>query len=169
MAGDQFGASCLKLNQADALELRWDEHDLTVVCFHGIKTFEDDSMEVRYGPREFSRMVDRQRKQARGLMEFLGNVPGPAIVGGDFNAPPSAPLLRILGGPLGNSFDGAGRGLGLTFPANFPVLRIDQILFSPDLVARSCDTMHLGSDHLAVISEFEWADRKGEAQPKPAH
>lgn len=117
-----------------------------IVGLHGRKKFE-------YGPSDVVDTVSLQSSQAK---EVLTAVSGRrfAIVGGDFNAPPSAPSLKLLRASLMDAFAAEGSGYGYTFPAGLPLLRIDQILCSPSLRPVHCWTVATGSDHLAVVADF---------------
>ncbi len=51
----------------------------------------------------------------------------PLVLCGDFNTPPRGLFYRRLSAQLNDGFAQAGNGLGLSFPARFPLLRIDYV------------------------------------------
>jgi endonuclease/exonuclease/phosphatase (EEP) superfamily protein YafD len=74
------------------------------------------------------------------------------VVAGDFNTLDTEPLYREIGGTLVDAFAAAGRGRGATFPteptAPFPLVRIDYVFASPELVPRAAEVLPPGgSDH----------------------
>jgi endonuclease/exonuclease/phosphatase family metal-dependent hydrolase len=74
---------------------------------------------------------------------------------GDFNAPPNAPELAPLWTELVDSWDVAGVGDGLTFPAVDPVKRIDYVTHSPNIETRDADVVATqASDHLPVVADL---------------
>ncbi|WOP19395.1 hypothetical protein R0146_03735 [Raineyella sp. LH-20] len=52
--------------------------------------------------------------------------------------------------------DTAGKGLGFTWPARFPVLRIDQILIRGVQPKNASVLPATGSDHRAVVAGIAW-------------
>ena len=82
--------------------------------------------------------------------------PAPSIIAGDFNAPAEDGAIRGLAATHLDSYVTAGQGIGDTFPANFPLHRIDQVWLSPGLAAIGHTTVPVpGSDHLMVVVDFE--------------
>jgi endonuclease/exonuclease/phosphatase (EEP) superfamily protein YafD len=80
---------------------------------------------------------------------------GPTLVCGDFNSPPGSYTLRRLEPRFRDSFGRAGLGLGYTYPARRPLLRIDYVLASPEFAIRECQALPMGgSDHRAVVAEL---------------
>ncbi|WP_035602464.1 endonuclease/exonuclease/phosphatase family protein [Haloferula sp. BvORR071] len=79
----------------------------------------------------------------------------PAIVGGDFNAPPSDPIQSLMKGNFDDAFVQAGTGWGDTYQRRIPILRIDQIHSTRQLRPIRCSavtTRH--SDHRMVVADF---------------
>nr|BFD89253.1 endonuclease/exonuclease/phosphatase family protein [Kitasatospora sp. Xyl93] len=76
------------------------------------------------------------------------------VVVGDLNGSFDDSALRTLTGPLRSAQQEAGDGFGFTWPASFPVVRIDQILLK-GITARSAWTLpDTGSDHLPVAASL---------------
>ncbi|MCB1236257.1 MAG: endonuclease/exonuclease/phosphatase family protein [Verrucomicrobiae bacterium] len=98
------------------------------------------------------------RRLLRSLLDSLperGNRV-PRIAAGDFGAPPSDDIFRLLrNADYLDSFHEVGRGWGNTFPSAQSLLRIDQIWSSPGLAPRSSEAARAEpSDHRMVVTEF---------------
>lgn len=124
---------------------------IRVIGLHGPKRHD-------YALSDLYTTMELQRAQ---VTEVLTNCDRKlCIVGGDFNAPPSTPALKILRSRLTDSFAVAGHGYGLTFPAATPVWRLDQILHSPELRTVRAWTIWTGADHLGMVADYALASRK---------
>lgn len=100
-------------------------------------------------PTEMSRSLASRRVQAATFLQNLAD--GPCIVAGDLNAPPRDEAVQTVHTRLRDAFDDAGWGLGSTFSATTPVVRIDYILSSEDMRTASCDVLpEVASDHKAL-------------------
>ena len=96
--------------------------------------------------------------QAQAIKQLIGAPDDPVILLGDLNATPDAPEIRTLVEDLVDVWVAAGAGNGYTYPTEDPRLRIDYVLQSADIVARSMAVAtsplaELASDHLPVIAE----------------
>ncbi len=79
----------------------------------------------------------------------------PILLGGDFNAPANDMVHRQLDRDFVDAFARAGMGWGNTFQRRFPILRIDLLYASRQLVpvrSKTVTTRH--SDHRMVIADF---------------
>ncbi len=77
------------------------------------------------------------------------------VLVGDFNAPPDAPELAPLWSELLDSWDVAGSGSGLTFPAIEATKRIDYVTHSTNIHTRAADVVPTqASDHLPVVADL---------------
>lgn len=84
------------------------------------------------------------------------NCSSPYILVGDFNNPPRGYFYRHLSGQFRDAFKSAGSGLGHTFSAKWPAMRIDYVWLGRGTNARSCFVPRLyASDHRAVIADIE--------------
>jgi endonuclease/exonuclease/phosphatase (EEP) superfamily protein YafD len=100
--------------------------------------------------------------QMAALLDRIREVDGPLVVMGDFNQTQWSPSYVALASELEDTFRATGWGLGHTYPAHsgrwpisLPLLRIDYIFHSPDLVAaRARVGRDGGSDHLPVVTEL---------------
>lgn len=108
----------------------------------------------------------RQYRQISQLAEAITAVPGPLIVGGDFNTTEHSITYRLVNQHLNNAHWEAGWGFGFSFPAHTPrvkglpvvtpMVRIDHIFYSDHFFARQARTLpdSGGSDHYPVIAEL---------------
>lgn len=90
------------------------------------------------------------------VYESAESLPRPTIVLGDFNTPLTSAFFRDFRGSFRHAFKSSGSGLIPTWPALLPVLDLDHIWLSPDIVpvrARTLRTLH--SDHAAVIADVK--------------
>jgi len=77
----------------------------------------------------------------------------PLVLCGDFNTPPRGLFYRGLCARLSDGFAQSGNGLGLSFPARFPLLRIDYV-WTRGARATSVRVDDAGaSDHRMVIAD----------------
>ncbi len=91
--------------------------------------------------------------EAALLLREVADLPGPMIVGGDFNAMVDSITMTSLARRFGNAFTRAGRGCGVTFPGFAGGIRIDHILHSRDLSAETCFVDPAAvSDHRALVA-----------------
>lgn len=76
------------------------------------------------------------------------------IIAGDFNTPPRGVVFRRLTNRYRDAFN-SGCGFGYTYRSNLPLLRIDHILATRDLMPLWCRTVRTGaSDHRPVITQM---------------
>ena len=80
----------------------------------------------------------------------------PYLLAGDFNNPPRGEFNRHLKAQLTDAFTQGGWGSGFTFPADFPVMRIDYLWLGRGVCARRCFAMPTSaSDHRALVADVE--------------
>ena len=104
-------------------------------------------------------------EQARMLRRILDTETHPFIVCGDLNSTPSTWVYTHLSRGLQDAFRRAGTGWGATFPARFPLVRIDFILASEDWeVRRAHVSRTVVSDHIPVIAEFALRSPRPESE-----
>ncbi|MCG8600016.1 MAG: hypothetical protein MI807_07740 [Verrucomicrobiales bacterium] len=77
------------------------------------------------------------------------------LVAGGFNTPPGDDIFRPLEtNRMQDSFHVSGHGWGNTFKGEYPLLRLDQIWISENLIPLETETASLpGSIHRAVVAE----------------
>ena len=100
-------------------------------------------------------LLDAQQAEARAFAEYVKNLSGPIIFGGDLNAPPRSRTMRV--------FDAIGQDAylsdhfwgDLTFRTSFPTLRLDYLFgMNGAIPFRSRVVPLIVSDHFPVMAEF---------------
>ncbi len=81
--------------------------------------------------RNYRDGVKIRAKQAELIAELIQRSPYPLIVCGDFNDVPQSYAYGQISRELTDTFKAAGKGPGITYAGNVPMLRIDYILSSP--------------------------------------
>ncbi|MFF9352485.1 endonuclease/exonuclease/phosphatase family protein [Streptomyces sp. NPDC014734] len=99
--------------------------------------------------------TQRRDEAAAKLAEAVRAEPLPrVVVAGDLNGTPDDTSLRPLTGHLRSAQRTAGQGFGFTWPAAFPVARIDQILVRGVTPTASSTLPRTSSDHLPVTASL---------------
>ncbi|WTS91686.1 endonuclease/exonuclease/phosphatase family protein (plasmid) [Streptomyces coelicoflavus] len=111
-------------------------------------------LSVRFSPASGFGTDARDRAAGR-LAEALRAEPLPrALLVGDLNGTTDDGALAALTSPMHSAQEAAGAGFGLTWPAAFPLARIDHILLR-GMEARSAWTLPAtDSDHLPVAASL---------------
>jgi endonuclease/exonuclease/phosphatase family metal-dependent hydrolase len=96
--------------------------------------------------------------QAQAITRLIGTPTDSLVLVGDLNATPAAPEIRTLVELLVDAWEAAGVGTPLTYPSEDPHSRIDYIMQSGDVVARTVAVVTTplagsASDHLPVVAE----------------
>jgi len=79
----------------------------------------------------------------------------PALVAGDFNAPANDAVYKLLGNDFTDAFEAVGTGWGNTYHRSLPLLRIDHIFSSSQLIPIRAKAVRLGgSDHRMVVADY---------------
>ena len=97
----------------------------------------------------------KRAKQVKAIKAHMNTSPYPIILCGDFNDTPTSYSYKQLSEGLKDSFSKAGQGIGQTYNGKLPALRIDFILYSPELNLNNFETTDVYlSDHFPIISTF---------------
>jgi len=89
------------------------------------------------------------------LEQTLPSPDTPILFGGDFNAPATDIVHRLLGRDFVDAFAAAGTGWGDTYQRRFPILRIDHIYATRHFVPVRCRAVtSKHSDHRMVVADF---------------
>lgn len=125
--------------------------------------FSNAAFSIRH-PRRFSNLPNRSAwggsaamrwEQASVLQHATEQTSNPFIIMGDFNTPPRGLLYRRLSEHYQDAFHAAGWGTGYTFRTDLPVLRIDYIFTSRDIMARQCFVPSVAaSDHRPLVADL---------------
>ncbi|GGV15864.1 endonuclease/exonuclease/phosphatase family protein [Streptomyces spectabilis] len=99
--------------------------------------------------------TEKRNEAAARLAGFVREEKLPrVVVAGDLNGTVDDRALRPLTSRLRSAQEEAGQGFGFSWPASFPVVRLDQIL-SRGVTPVSARTLpRTGSDHLPVAAAF---------------
>jgi len=127
--------------------LHFDGNDYDVI--HRIVKVEDSAVTKSMGIfKKFRRAYMFRSKQAEQVRRELDSSPYPQILCGDFNDLPNSFTYSRIKGDRNDAFLRRGFGVGRTFAALSPTLRIDYILFGKDLeVTQFKKTVLPYSDH----------------------
>ena len=97
---------------------------------------------------------DERVAQAGELVAALAGVER-AIVAGDLNERPGGLALKVLASRFRDAVAEAGSGSDFTFPAEDPTRRVDYVLVSDGVRAKSVSVLpDVASDHLAVVADL---------------
>ncbi|WP_407924532.1 endonuclease/exonuclease/phosphatase family protein [Catellatospora vulcania] len=111
---------------------------------------------ARVNPRAGFWTADRDRN-AQALGEAVAAEQNPRLVLlGDLNGAMDDRAFAGITSQLRSAQDAAGDGFGFSWPAAFPVVRIDQILVRGVEPMRSWVLPATGSDHLPVAAAISW-------------
>ena len=93
--------------------------------------------------------------QVTELLRIANSTSPPLLIAGDFNNPPRGRLYQRMTDRFQDAFRAVGWGLGDTYPANLPVLRIDYVFAGEGIAVRRCTVPRvLASDHRPTIVEI---------------
>ncbi|WP_443054465.1 endonuclease/exonuclease/phosphatase family protein [Streptomyces sp. NBC_00334] len=111
---------------------------------------------VRLNPRA-GFWTDSRDRNARALGDVLAADPSERVILlGDLNGSLDDRALAGITSQLHSTQDAAGDGFGFSWPATFPVARIDQILVRGLEPTGSWVLSATGSDHLPVAAGISW-------------
>lgn len=105
----------------------------------------------------------KRSDQVRSIVHHMSESPYPIILCGDFNDTPVSYSYHQILGDKKDAFREAGIGMSRTYRGKLPSYRIDYIMYSGNLSAKSYRTgkIHL-SDHYPVISQLELSNSEEE-------
>ncbi|MFI5820560.1 endonuclease/exonuclease/phosphatase family protein [Streptomyces rishiriensis] len=111
---------------------------------------------VRVNPRA-GFWTDSRDRGARALGQAVAAEQNERVVLlGDLNGATDDRAFAAITSQLRSTQDAAGSGFGFTWPATFPVVRIDQILVRGVTPESSWSLPATASDHLPVAAEISW-------------
>lgn len=94
--------------------------------------------------------------QIAAVSDLIGVPDESVVLVGDLNARPESPEIDQITQDLVDAWVEAGVGDGYTISAERPYARIDYVLHSGDVIARSAVVLATdGSDHLPVVADLE--------------
>ena len=127
---------------------------ITIIVVHYSTSMDQQSLAHTPSQRVYLRQTAAIRsRQTDTLLDVAAHADTPVIIAGDFNTPPRGLIYRRITSVYQDTFRAAGFGTGYTFPASFPMLRIDHIFTSHNIGIQSCRTIDSSaSDHLPQIA-----------------
>ncbi|MEU9401498.1 endonuclease/exonuclease/phosphatase family protein [Streptomyces sp. NPDC048242] len=148
LAATKTAADKLPGNRALRTTVTTDRGPLTVYVAH--------LGSVRLMPRK-GFWTDSRDIGARALgKELAADTSERVVLLGDFNGTTDDRAFAGITARLHSAQDAAGNGFGFTWPAAFPVVRIDQILVRGVRPDSSWTLPDTGSDHLPVAARVSW-------------
>jgi endonuclease/exonuclease/phosphatase family metal-dependent hydrolase len=85
----------------------------------------------------------RRSKESQTVAEYVAGLKAPVILAGDFNMLWEGPMFRTYFGGFGDAFRGRGWGYGYTHFSRVSQLRLDHVLYTPEL---DCAAFEIGPD-----------------------
>jgi endonuclease/exonuclease/phosphatase family metal-dependent hydrolase len=141
----------VRIFNAHLSSIRFDRKD-----YEAVKTGPDPDQRARLWAR-LSKAWVKRAAQAREVAAEVEASPHPVVLVGDFNDSPVSYAVHRFE-MLEDAFAAGGQGLGGTYIGDLPPLRIDYILHSPELEARSFKTLDVElSDHRPLRARFTWS------------
>jgi endonuclease/exonuclease/phosphatase family metal-dependent hydrolase len=100
----------------------------------------------------------RRARQTKVIEKSISASPHPVIVCGDFNDPPSSYTYHQISSNLEDAFCQKGSGIGTTYVGLIPFLRIDYILYSPEVFSTNAfRVIHEKlSDHYPIAGNLRY-------------
>ena len=99
--------------------------------------------------------IEKQSQDYEDTAKAVLQESQPIILGGDFNNPPRHGLSRKLSDQMVDAFSSRGFGLGWTYPAKRPMVRIDHLFSNKTIMPISGEVgPSFGSDHRSLFAEF---------------
>ena len=156
-------------NAFQHVRLRLDEREISLVNVHLASPEVPTSAWQRRLPRLRGFPTERRDRELGWLISQADRLSVPFVLAGDFNMSAGSRPYRQLPADWHDAFEEQGWGFGHTFPSSrtpwrmrfplrFPLIRIDYILSSPELVPTRAWVSELdGSDHLPVVAELRLA------------
>jgi endonuclease/exonuclease/phosphatase (EEP) superfamily protein YafD len=98
---------------------------------------------------------NRRADSSALLASHVRTMPGPVLLGGDFNTTEDSLIFRSAWSAYNDAFSVAGFGFGTSYAMHRTWLRIDHILYDPSWQCHSSYTSgDIGSGHRAVFAEL---------------
>lgn len=125
---------------------------MTVFCAHFSNPIDN---KILAWPHEIGTRAPIREAQFRLLETATGRTSTPYFTAGDFNTPPRGSLYRKLSNRFEDGFATSSFGLGNSFPAFFPVARLDYFWTKEPTRVVACRVLTpRASDHRALVAEI---------------
>ncbi|WP_328328896.1 endonuclease/exonuclease/phosphatase family protein [Kribbella sp. NBC_00382] len=119
-----------------------------------VATLDVGGRDLRFANTHLSKLTSAERvEQAQKVVQLLSGSTTPTVLIGDLNGVPTSPEIKTLTSVWKDTWPEVGLGLGYTNPSLFPTSRIDYVLHTSTLTARTAKTPStLASDHLPLLT-----------------
>jgi len=105
---------------------------------------------------KLKRAIIFRSRQTDIVRDIIANSPYPYILAGDFNDVPNSYTYFTIKGKMQDAFLKKGFGIGRTFSAISPTLRIDYILATKDFSVLQCNRVLKNySDHYMLVADVQ--------------
>jgi len=112
-------------------------------------------------------LLRSQNSEVEFLRSYLAQLKGPFVIGGDLNAPPSAPAIQSLRVVAKDAYLATHHLGKATFRVRAPLLRLDYVFASPELMPISARRVDVEvSDHFPVFAEFQLSSQHKQASTR---
>ena len=112
-------------------------------------------------------LLRSQNSEVEFLRSYLAQLKGPFVIGGDLNAPPSAPAIQSLRVVAKDAYLATHHLGKATFRVRAPLLRLDYVFASPELMPISARRVDVEvSDHFPVFAEFQLSSQHEQASTR---
>lgn len=115
---------------------------------------------LRGMPEYLRHTIDVRTDQLRELDEIVSTGTKPSLIVGDFNTPPRGSCYRRMIWHRGDLFGQEGGGLGYTYPARHPLMRIDYMFGDGVYPLRCFVPKTTASDHRPFVADLVITLRK---------
>jgi endonuclease/exonuclease/phosphatase family metal-dependent hydrolase len=124
-----------------------------------VATLDVGGRELRFANTHLSKLTSAERvEQAQKVVQLLSGSTTPTLLAGDLNGVPTSPEIKTLTSVWKDTWPEVGLGLGFTNPSLFPTSRIDYVLHTSTLTAKTAKTPStLASDHLPLLTTLDLA------------
>jgi endonuclease/exonuclease/phosphatase family metal-dependent hydrolase len=106
---------------------------------------------IRFIVSRYKFTTQKRAKEALAIRAHMASCQYPVILAGDGNDTPLSHTYNVLKTDLKDSFEEKGFGLSTTYESHLPLLRIDYVLGTKDIIFKDHNTYHIRySDHFPV-------------------
>lgn len=117
---------------------------------------------IKFIVGRYRHTTEQRSKEATNLRKHMASCKHAAVIAGDGNDPPISHTYKVLKKGLQDSFVDKGFGLSTTYESTLPLLRIDYVLGSGQIVFKDHTTYHIDySDHYPVSAGICLREKSG--------
>ncbi len=121
------------------------------------KSLTGDKEQLQNTENKYRKSLLRRPRQVNAVLEHIEECPVEALVCGDFNDNPMSYTYHRISRGRKDTFVEAGRGLGASYAAFWPMLRIDYVFVPKDWTPLSHKTIREKySDHYPILTNIKY-------------